>query len=212
MSFRFPRRRLRAFFPVAVWGAAMWLYPDEPLWTGILGALAAAGAASVWWSDSRSALDAWQLRHPGLSFRGMTWFPADAAGSFDAVCAAVAQASEALREHRPQGRDERALRRRTRRELDGVLRLGARLALQIEQLERLPESARTAGVRGESTRAADRLASLPGAARRLRDALLRSGPAAAVPDIAPLAALLTIERGITAHSEALSELSGMERM
>ncbi len=208
----FPRRRLRALFPLAVWAGAAVLYPDEPLWTGLIAGLGVLGAASVWLGDRGSSLDAWQRKHPTLAFRGVAWFPsAGAVDAFDAACVAVAEASEALAEHRPSDRDERRLLRRTRRELASLLELGARLAVQLEQLARLPQTARTAGVAAEEEVAAERLRSLPGAALRLRDALLRSGPAATAPDAAPLAAVLTIERGITAHSEALAELGGLER-
>ena len=208
---RFPRRRLRALFPLAIAASAAWLYPDELLWTGLIVGIGLVGAVSVGLGDSRSALDGWQRRHPGLSFGRIAWFPTDTSiDAFDDVCAAVNAAFEALEGHRPVDRDGRAVVRRTRKELNAVLELGARLAVQIEQLERLPASARTTGVDSELRRAAERLDSLPGAARRLRDALLRSGPAAAAPDVAPLAAVLTLERGITAHSEALAELRGLE--
>ncbi len=209
---RFPLRRVRALFPLAVWAAAAVTFPDEPFWTGLIAGLGIVGAASVWFGDAGSSLDAWQRRHPTLAFRGVSWFPsAGSAATFDAVCVAVAEATEALREHRPPPRDGRRVVRRTRKELDGLLRLGARVAVQLEQLARLPETARTSGVEAEVSLARERLEALPAAALRLRDALLRSGPAATAPDVAPLAAVLTIERGITAHAEALAELGGLER-
>lgn len=206
----FPPRRLRALFPLAVWSGAAFLFPHEPLWTGLIAGLGLMGATAVWFADRGSALDRWQQKHPGLAFRGVERFPRSA-DPFDGVCTAVAEASTALSEHRPVDSHGRVLLRRTQKELDGLLRLGANLAVQIEHLGALPEEARTAGVMSEVALARERMATLPAAASGLRNALMRSGPAATAPDVAPLAAVLTIERGLTAHSEALAELGSLER-
>jgi hypothetical protein len=62
----FPPRRLRALFPLAVWSGAAFLFPHEPLWTGLIAGLGLMGATAVWFADRGSALDSWQQKHPCL--------------------------------------------------------------------------------------------------------------------------------------------------
>jgi hypothetical protein len=206
-----PIRRARAIAPLFLAAGIVWLHPDRTPAAGLLIAVGLASALAVGFADSRSALDRWQRRHPGVAFGGIERFP-DGAGvePFDDLCAVVQQSMAALNHRSPRGIRERALERKTRRELAAALALGARLAVRLEQLEALSPSGRTLGATSERRRVAARLDSLPRVATAVRDALVRSSAPVGAADCSPLEALVGIERELTARRGALAELRALE--